>query len=214
MMIFQPDRILLTEQIKSFAGHVRGKVLDIGAGGFARYQSYFRYEQYIKMDISVMKDAEIVASAESIPFKDGSFDSIICTQVFEHLRSPDSAAGEIYRILKKDGHCIITAPQTNELHEEPYDYYRYTQFGLMKLFAGYGFTIIECAQRGGFFATIAQLKIRYLIDKFNLYNHPILGKVSNQLFKIYGKFMIGLDSLDHGTANRKHALGWCLLLRK
>lgn len=108
MVIFQPDRILLTKQVKSFAGHIRGKVLDIGAGGFARYQSCFRYEKYIKMDISVMKGAGIVASAESIPFKDGSFDSIICTQVFEHLQTPDRAAREIYRILKRGtlhNHC-------------------------------------------------------------------------------------------------------------
>jgi len=214
MYIFQPDRILLKEQIRHFAKYIKGKCLDIGAGSFSRYEELFQCKDYIKMDISSGKNVDIVGRAESIPFEDNSFDSVVCTQVFEHLKYPEQAVKEIFRILKKNGYCLITVPQINELHEEPNDFFRYTNFGLIELFERQGFKTIECIQRGGFFSTVAQLKIRYLIDRFELYKRPLLGKFFNQFIKVYARIMIGLDKFDRSIANRKHALGWCAVFEK
>ena len=214
MYIFQPDRYLLKKQISAIAQYVNGEVLDVGAGGNDRYSSLFKYTKYIKMDVAKGENVDVVGSAEAIPFPESSFDSVVCTQVFEHLARPHICAQEIYRVLKKDGFALVTVPQMNELHEEPYDFFRYTKFGLEQLFTDVGFTMVECEERGGLFATIAQMKIRYLIDRFHLYNHKIIGRLFNLFARFYGTFSIWLDKIDKSPANLKHTIGWCIVIRK
>jgi len=211
--IYKPGKILLDEIIQKHSHYIRGKVLDVGAGNYSRYINFFDYREYIKMDVEKGENVDVVGRAEDIPFKDETFDSVVCTQVFEHLTEPFKAAKEIYRVLKKKGHCLISAPQVNEIHGEPYDYFRYTKFGLIEIFSKSGFEILECDQIGGFFTTMAQLKIRYLIDKFNLYQKKWY-RLLNPPFRFFTKFMMYLDKIDKGKANRKHTIGWCLIFRK
>jgi len=177
MVIFQPDRYLLNRQIKEVSSYIKGQVLDVGAGELNRYSGHFKCEKYIRMDIRKRDGIDVVGSANNIPFPDNIFDSVVCTQVFEHLESPEKSAKEIYRILKPGGHLLVTVPQMNELHEEPNDFFRYTKFGLVSLFGKIGFEVVVQSQRGGFFATVSQIKIRYLIDRLSLYKRPFLGKI-------------------------------------
>jgi SAM-dependent methyltransferase len=214
MYIFQPDRYLLKKQISTIAHYVGGRVLDVGAGGNDRYSNLFKYTEYIKMDVSSGENVDVVGSAEAVPFPQDSFDSVVCTQVFEHLARPHVCAKEIYRVLKKNGVAIVSVPQMNELHEEPYDFFRYTKFGLEQMFSDAGFTMVECNQRGGFFSTIAQMKIRYLIDRLHLYKRPIGGRIFNQIARVIGIFSIWLDKMDTSIANKKHTIGWCIVLKK
>lgn len=214
MYIFQPDRVLLKKQIKNVAKYVTGKVLDVGAGGYDRYQTFFNCEKYVKMDVNHQDNIDVAGSAEAIPLADNEFDTIICTQVLEHLKHPAKAASEMHRILKTNGHLILTAPQINELHEEPYDFFRYTKYGIIALFEEAGFKIMEYEQRGGFFTTIAQLRIRYFIDKFTLYNKPLVGRAAGKLLHLYAAILMWLDARDDSAANKKHALGWCFVFKK
>ncbi|MFZ5559786.1 MAG: class I SAM-dependent methyltransferase [Patescibacteria group bacterium] len=212
-VIYQPVRVLLEEQVKKYSHYIKGKVLDVGAGSFSRYEGLFNCSEYIKMDVEKGNNVDIVGRAENIPFKNESFDSVVCTEVFEHLEDPYKAAGEIYRVLKRGGYCLITTPQTCELHEEPKDFFRYTNFGLKKIFTVQGFKVIKCEQRGGFFTTIAQQKMRYLVDRLNLYQKK-WSRLLNPVFKLYSKLMNYLDKIDDSKANQKHTLGWCLILQK
>lgn len=214
MVIFQPDRYLLNKQVKEVANYVTGQVLDVGAGEFNRYSKYFRYEKYVRMDTRVGNGVDLIGSADSIPFPDSSFDSIVCTQVFEHLEFPEKSAREIYRVLKPGGYLLVTVPQMNELHEEPNDFFRYTRFGLVSLFGRVGFEVVVQNQRGGFFATVAQIKIRYLIDRFSLYKSPLLGKILAPFLSLYGRVSLFADTIDQSVANRKHAIGWCFVFKK
>jgi SAM-dependent methyltransferase len=206
MQIFQPDRYLLNKQIKDAGKYISGKVLDVGAGEFNRYAGHFKYSEYIRMDTRHGDKVDLVGSADSIPLEDNIFDSVVCTQVFEHLEHPEKSAKEIYRVLKPGGYLLVTVPQMNELHEEPYDFFRYTKFGLASLFGSAGFKVIEVNQRGGFFSTIAQMNIRYLIDRFTLYKRPIIGRILSPILKIYGRFSIYRDKLDKSIANRKQTI--------
>jgi SAM-dependent methyltransferase len=214
MYIFQPDRYLLKKQIQDASKYIKGKVLDVGSGECDRYGDLFNASQYIKMDVKAGKNVDIVGSAEKIPFDNESFDSVVCTQVFEHLKGPTLGAQEIYRVLKVGGNLLLTVPQINELHEEPYDFFRYTKFGVMQIFEGVGFKLIEYSQRGGFFSTVSQLVMRYLIDRLNLYEHPILGRIFSKCFLLKGKLAIWLDKIDKSPANKKHAIGWCFVFCK
>ncbi len=214
MYIFQPERLLLRSQIKSKASYITGKVLDIGSGEGGRYKGLFPSSEYLTMDTEAGEGVSLVGRAEKIPLGDSSIDSIVCTQVLEHLNKPFESVQEMYRILRTGGHVLITAPQMNELHEEPHDYFRYTKFGLTDMFENSGFKVLSCEQRGGYFTVRAQIAIRYTIDRFGLYNRPALGRILGKFIWVYGKFMMWLDSIDTSVANRKNTLGWCMVFEK
>ena len=214
MYIFQPERIILREQIKKYAHYLSGVVLDIGAGTGDRYGTFIQCKKFLRMDVREGEGIDIVGRAEAIPLDNESVDGVLCTQVFEHLKFPEESVREIYRVLKSGGTLLITAPQTNELHEEPNDFFRYTKFGLTAIFERAGFKTIAHEQRGGFFTTVAQIKIRYLIDRFTLYDRPAVGRVLGKFILVYGKIMMWLDVLDKSGANRKHTLGWCFVFQK
>lgn len=214
MYIFQPERYLLRQQIKALAGHIVGRVLDIGAGERNRYGDLFSVSEYVTMDIKPGPNVAIVGDIEAIPADANSFDSVVCTQVLEHVPHPVRAIQEVYRVLRPGGHILVTIPQTNELHEEPHDFFRYTCFGIERLFADAGFGLVKKMQRGGFFSTRAQMNIRYCIDRFSLYQRPFLAVVAGVVAAFYGRLMLWLDSHDQSIANRKHAIGWSYVFRK
>ncbi len=55
--------------------------------------------------------------------KDGTFDAILCTEVFEHIPHPIKTIQEFARLLKKDGKLILTAPSNCLRHMDPYFFY-------------------------------------------------------------------------------------------
>lgn len=50
----------------------------------------------------------VVADAHKIPFRNKSFDIVVCTETLEHVVEPKRVLGEIKRVLKKDGYAIIS----------------------------------------------------------------------------------------------------------
>jgi SAM-dependent methyltransferase len=212
--IFQPDRFLLLKQLALAKTYVSGRVLDVGAGSFLRYKNLFTFAEYLTLDNAPEKHPDIVGSAEDIPVKDESFDTMISTQVLEHLPHPKKAVEEIFRILKPGGYALISVPQWNELHEEPHDYWRYTKYGLITLLTDAGFEIIVLEQRGGFFAFISQAVIRFFIDTFDLYANRFWNAVFFIPLKIYGTAMLFFDGHARAKAVRKHAIGWFCVAQK
>ena len=93
---------------------------------------------------------------------DVSFDVVTAFQVLEHHKKPNLMISEIYRITKKGGHILITAPFLGGIHEDPYDYQRYTKYGLMELFSSYDCQIIEILEQGSLFSTITMLINEYI----------------------------------------------------
>lgn len=213
--IYHISRALLLEQVRKFGHYVRGRTLDAGSGSYARYKHMLSATSIVRMDIAPGPNVDVVGSADAVPFKDGEFDSVLSTQVFEHLEFPEKAAAEIYRVLKPGGHLLVTVPQWNELHEEPHDYWRYTNFGLKSLFERKGFTVVAYDQCGGYFSTLAQMRMRYLIDRFRLYSRGSwLTRPISVFFRLWGIIAIKLDKVDRSKANRKHTIGWAFVFKK
>ncbi|HRF81361.1 MAG TPA: methyltransferase domain-containing protein, partial [Flavobacteriales bacterium] len=72
-----------------------------------------------------------------------SFDTIILSDVLEHIRKPEALVKEMYRILAPGGQVIMNVPFYYGLHEQPFDYYRYTQFALRAITEDAGFAVVE-----------------------------------------------------------------------
>ena len=214
MNIFQPDRYLLKKQIKKYAHYINGVVLDVGSGDGERYKSFFKFDKYITLDINASHGADIIGSVEDIPAESESFDSVVSTQVLEHVKNSQKAIEEFYRVLKPGGHCLVTVPQSSELHEEPNDFFRFTKFGLEELFKKSGFKIILIDQRGGFWAAYFQIKIRYMIDLFRLNKIRLLRWFFHPFIWLSGWVAIIFDKIDKSEASRKHAIGWLIVAQK
>ncbi len=213
-MIFQPDRYLLKKQIKNNVHFISGVVLDAGSGEGDRYKNFFEFDKYLTLDIRPDSGADIVGSVENIPLENNSIDSIISTQVLEHVKNPQKVVSEFYRVLKSGGYCLATVPQLNELHEEPHDYFRFTKFSLEEIFSNAGFKIILIDQRGGFWSANAQIQIRYIIDLFRLKKIRLLRWIFGPFILLNGMLAILFDIFDKSRASRKHAIGWLIIAQK
>jgi len=137
------------------------RVIDVGAGD-APYRELFDHHQYLTSDWEhslheELPAVDIQAPATSLPVEDESFDAVLFTQVLEHLAEPGAALTELLRVLRRGGRLYLTAPLVWELHELPYDYYRYTSAGLRHLLERAGFSDIEVEPRNDCFSTLAQL---------------------------------------------------------
>jgi SAM-dependent methyltransferase len=83
-------------------------------------------------------------------------DTVLCTQVIEHVRDPQSLLRESARVLRVGGHLILSAPLMNVVHEPPYDYFRFTPYGLRLLFENAGFEVVCIRHQGGGWAMLGQ----------------------------------------------------------
>lgn len=96
-----------------------------------------------------------VCDLAAIPVADDRFDAVIFNQTMEHLSDPLAVLKELRRVMKPGARALCTAPLFYEEHEQPYDFYRYTQFGWRDLMAKAGLEIESLDWMEGYFGTVA-----------------------------------------------------------
>lgn len=145
------------------------KMLDVGAEK-CPYKKYFKKLKYFSQDIQQNKTQSINFIGdinEGLPeIKDGSFDYILCTQVLEHIREPHKVFKEFNRILKPEGRIFLTTHMCYDEHMIPYDYFRFTKYGLAYLGESNGFKLEHISPHGGIFQVIARIFDTLLIKLF------------------------------------------------
>ena len=135
--------------------NARGRLLDCGCG-HAPYYGVYRdvVDEAIWVDWhnsahrNPLLDAEIDLN-RPLPFADQSFDSVLLTDVLEHVAQSSSLVREIARVLRPGGKLILSVPFYYLVHERPYDYYRYTEFGLRHLCEQAGLRVDVLVPIGG-----------------------------------------------------------------
>jgi len=129
----------------------KGKVLDVGAGMLVhRKLLQDNCKQYVSLDIARNHpELDIVADAKSMPLNNDEFDTVLCSQVLEHDAQPEMIILEIFRVLKPGGIVIISVPHLSYIHGEPYDFFRFTQYGINYLLEKSGFVICKIISAGG-----------------------------------------------------------------
>ena len=155
------SRTYLRRFLERAAGEVEPgqRVLDAGAGR-AQYRGLFAHAHYETADFMAVKGKKYrrpdhVCDLAAIPVEDARFDHVICTQVLEHLPEPGRVLEELSRVLKPGGTLWLSAPLFYAEHERPYDFFRYTRYGLRRLLESAGFEVLEIAWLEGYFGTLS-----------------------------------------------------------
>jgi len=207
---------LLQGGLESVGCLLTGRLLDLGCGS-KPYQDIFgaRVHSWIGLDLETkVSAADVLGSALRLPFGDGSFDSVLSTQVLEHVAQPEIVLRETYRVLRLGGHLVLTTPQTNPLHEEPNDFFRFTCHGLRFLAERAGFTVLAVKPLGGAIATVGQMVLWHLnwLRRTPLIG-PTLCKIVNAAF---AWLVLRLDRLSviYGDGAMKDTLNWLMVARK
>ncbi|MBY0479272.1 MAG: methyltransferase domain-containing protein [Chitinophagaceae bacterium] len=161
---------LLNDLKNEISKNAFGAVLDIGCGN-KPYERLFlpnNILSYTGCDVvqSSGNKVDVICPATALHFPDASFDTVFSTQVIEHVEDPFEMLAEAFRVLKPGGVVIVSAPFSWELHEEPYDFYRYSKYGLRYMFQRAGFSNVEIKANGGKWAAIFQLNINIIYSTF------------------------------------------------
>jgi SAM-dependent methyltransferase len=164
---------LLVRVLESVAPHAHGTLLDVGCGN-KQFEPIFRphVAKYIGIEhegVFQTTVANVIGSRPDyfynggrLPFDDASFDTVLNIQVLEHTPDPGRLVAEMARVLKKDGVLILAAPFSFRLHEEPYDYFRYSPHGLNELCGRAGLVVEHIEQVGSLWSLIGHKINSYL----------------------------------------------------
>ena len=187
--------------------YVKGRLLDFGCGG-QTYRSLLepQAEEYVGADVAaapgVSLDLKIVPG-QQMDAPDDSFDSILSNQVLEHVPDPDFYLSEAARVLKPGGTLILTAPMQWRHHEVPFDYYRYTKYGLTELLGKNGFKIERLDTLGGAIALTGQIFLSFLSERRKVYN--------GLLYRIINSLCLRMDRKYYDPED---TLGWLCIATK
>lgn len=145
--------------------YATGKLIDLGCGNKPYTEILEKnISEYIGCDIiqSSNNRVDVICDATNIPLPDNSFDSAFSTQTIEHVGDFQLMVNEAYRLLKPGGHFIVTGPMYWPLHEEPYDFHRFTKHGFAHTLTKAGFEVVEIIPNGGKWALMGQVIIQTL----------------------------------------------------
>lgn len=164
-MTFYSVRSSILESVKTETKVFHGSVLDVGCG-FMPYrgliESVPEVTGYTGMDLEQPTyygdvEPDLKWNGMTIPTADASFDCAMATEFLEHYAEPEKILAEILRVLKPGGVFFATVPFVWNLHEIPYDEYRYTPYALERLLSAAGFSDVRIKALGGWNASLAQM---------------------------------------------------------
>ena len=156
---------LFLDAMKEVANYAKGELLDIGCGESPFYPLFLqRINSYVKTDILTSPGKpDIYSNITALPFKDESFDTILCTQVLEHVFEPFCAFNEMRRVLRCRGVIIIGTPLIYWIHEAPVDYFRYTRYFYQKVAKMYDFETLYLKEVGGIMSVLVDILSKGII---------------------------------------------------
>lgn len=156
--------------------NAKGRLLDLGCGSVPYYGAYRDWVSEVTCvdwantlhgNKYLDKEADLT---KPLDFPDNSFDTVILSDVLEHIPIPLDLCREISRILSPRGKFIMNVPFFYWLHETPHDYHRYTEYALQRFMDESGLIILELKTFGGAIEIVSDILSK------NLMSIPKLGR--------------------------------------
>lgn len=193
--------------LQNNSSHYKGVIFDLGCGEAPHKEFFLNYaDQYVGVDWAGSyhnTKADIAADLNKpLPIDSEVADSLVSMSVLEHLCEPQMMLNEAFRILKPGGVMVLQVPWQWWIHEAPYDFFRYTPYGLKYLFENAGFEDINVAPQSGFF-TMWLLKLNYFSLRFIRGPKPLRWAIKAVLLPLWylgQKAAPHLDKLDKNWA--------------
>jgi SAM-dependent methyltransferase len=158
----------LYRNILSVAQKIKGNVLDFGCGSKPYETLFTNADSYTGVDVVISghdhknSKVDFYYDGKTLPFPDNHFDAVVSFEVFEHIFNTDEVISEIRRVLKPGGQLLITIPFALYEHEMPFDFARFTSYGIKHIFEKNKFEVSEIRKTTTFFMAVCQLFISYL----------------------------------------------------
>ena len=153
------------------------KVLNVGAGGAIEIylKTKFSFVKSIDVDLNREPD-QVIDVCDINQLKSLSFTpQIVCMfEVLEHTKNPIDAINNLYEIIDNNSYVMLSTPFIFHIHDEPYDFFRFTKYGLEILFKNFNEVVIK--PRNGWFETILVLFVRLRMEA------SLLSKVIGNFF--------------------------------
>ncbi len=139
----------------AFAQYATGRLLDLGCG---KAPLHVAYRDHVASTTCVDWAESLHANpcldliadlTEPLIFEDCNFETVLLSDVLEHIPKPEQLCVEISRVLTKGGHLLLNVPFYYWIHERPYDFYRYTKFALQRFMSLAGLEVVELTTVGG-----------------------------------------------------------------
>jgi SAM-dependent methyltransferase len=194
----------------------KGTLIDLGCGEVPFFEVYKSYvNEIVCVDwASTFHDiafADFYCDLNDIlPFENEKFDTIILSDVLEHISRPQLLICEMSRILVKNGKIIMNVPFIYNLHEIPHDYYRYTEYGLKFLIESCGLRTIYISPIGGFPEVLGDMSAKFA------FSIPFFGKeLSIFIQRVTSVFIkTSLGKKISNKSSHRYPLGYFLVLGK
>jgi len=191
---------------------LRGRLLDVGCGN-KPYASLLHCTEHVGVDVEQSphrrEQMDKIYDGRTLPFDDEEFDSILCTEVLEHCLDPQHVVREMWRVLKPGGHALITIPMVIHHHEEPWDFQRFTRYGMEQLAAQAQLKVVWVKARGRVYAVA--LATFYSALSYTLSRRPLIDAI---LWAIWPVSLIVLWCESMRQPPTPISLGWQMLVQK
>ncbi len=193
---------LIERSIALCGAKLAGDLLDVGSGSDPYRACFPKVRRKVNCDYSGARGpVDFLSSAGQLPVAAESFDSILCTEVLEHVPDPLATWREFHRVLRPGGRVLLSTPMYWPAHELPFDFYRYPEHGLRWLIAQSGFEVEALYPRGGVWALWGQVTLHVMPQYFRF----------RWQRRLWNRALLALDAW---RGNAQITLGWTVLARK
>ena len=166
--------------------------LDLGSGDLVNSSFFPDVDKTVFLDGAAFEGVNVVSDLEKpIPLSSAQFDFVLLSNLLEHLANPELVLQETHRLLKEGGSALILVPFAIKLHQEPFDFHRYTRHALFRLCKDAGFSNLEIAPLGSLHNILGTLIAVAQVNSAGLARHGwglmhLLWRVMDRLFPMGG----------------------------
>ena len=192
--------------------YARGHLLDLSCGSVPYFGIYRELVCRVTCtdwlhSANDLRHIDVAADlASPLPFGENRFDTVLATDVLEHVPRPEALMNEIARVLRTDGYLILSVPFFYWIHEEPHDYYRFTEYALKRFCTKAGMVPISIGRYGGAPEIVLDILLKHVTHLA-----PVCGRLCSSLALRISRWHL-TKRISNWVTN--FPLGYCLVARK